>query len=352
MPVDPSLAVLSNNLMTIAIAVYALAMLAYAAEMAFGRPRTSRQAEDVETRSRQRESVLVGADRGTHPPAAGDTPVGGRRTGGVRESERTDPTILPTIPVGVIGGIAVALTVLGWGLHVAEIVTRGLAAGRLPWGNMYEFTSVLAFAAVTAYLVLLARQRVRFLGLFVMIPVVLGLGLDVTVLYTSAGPLGPALQSYWLGIHVTAAVTAAGIFMVASVATALYVVVDQHERRTASGGTAALSRLARKLPTTDVLDRVAYRTIAFGFPIWTFAVIAGAIWAGSAWGKFWGWDPKEVWALITWLIYAAYLHARSTAGWRGRKAAYIALLGFAAWLFNYFVINIFVHGMHSYAGLG
>ena len=114
------------------------------------------------------------------------------------------------------------------------------------------------------------------------------------------------------------------------------------------GGPAFMSHF----PSADAIDRAAYRMHAFAFPIWTFAVIAGAIWAENAWGRYWGWDPKETWAFITWLVYACYLHARATAGWRGRKAAYLALLGYSTFLFNYLVVNIFLVGLHSYAGVG
>ena len=96
---------------------------------------------------------------------------------------------------------------------------------------------------------------------------------------------------------------------------------------------------------------MAYRIHAFMFPLWTFSVIAGSIWAEAAWGRYWGWDPKETWAFITWVIYAAYLHARATIGWRGRKAAYVAIAGFIAIMFNYFIVNMFVQGLHSYSGL-
>src|SRR5438477_114134 len=104
------------------------------------------------------------------------------------------------------------------------------------------------------------------------------------------------------------------------------------------------------LPPSETLDRLAYKTIAFAFPIWTFAVIAGAIWAESAWGRYWGWDPKETWSFITWVVFAGYLHARATAGWRGRRAAVIALIGFASLLVTYYVVNLWIVGLHSYKG--
>jgi cytochrome c-type biogenesis protein CcsB len=216
---------------------------------------------------------------------------------------------------------------------------------------MYGFASAGAFAVAGSYLALLTRQRVRWLGLAVTFAVVVTMGLAGTVLYTAAGPLQAPLRSYWLSIHVSAAIISSGVLTVGSSAAALYLVRMRYDARIAAGQEPGLARVGRMLPTPDVLDRTAYRVLAFAFPIWTFAVIAGAIWAESAWGRYWGWDPKETWAFITWVIYAGYLHARSTAGWRGKRAAWIAVVGFAAFLFNFFGVNIFVVGLHSYAGI-
>ena len=261
------------------------------------------------------------------------------------------------------GKIAVALTIAGWLAHVGSLVARGLATHRVPWGNMYEFSSAICLVAVTTFLVLMARQPVRYLGAFVMLPVVCYLGLAGKVLYTSAGPLVPALNSYWIKIHVVAAIIASGIFMVGAASTVLYLVKERWERRQPLPypdepvpevlGVTVQTRagVLARLPAAEVLDRTAYRVIAFAFPIWTFAIIAGAIWAEAAWGRYWGWDPKETWSFITWVIYAGYLHARATAGWRGRRAALVALTGFAALFIDYYVVNIWITGLHSYAGV-
>jgi cytochrome c-type biogenesis protein CcsB len=257
--------------------------------------------------------------------------------------------------------VAVALTAVGWAVHVASVVTRGVAAHRVPWGNMYEFSSMVSLVAVTVFLALLTRERVRFLGAFVMAPVVLYLGLAGTVLYSKAGPLVPALNSYWIKIHVVAAITASGAFMVSGVATVLYLLKDRWERRNTAAslgpGTASAVEFRRGglmgwLPDAVTLDRLSYRVITFAFPVWTFAIIAGAIWAESAWSRYWGWDPKETWSFITWLAYAAYLHARATAGWRGRRAAVLSLVGFGALMVDYYVVNTVIVGLHSYAGVG
>jgi cytochrome c-type biogenesis protein CcsB len=316
--VDTHLANLSNQLMLGAVLVYVVAMVAYAAEIAFAR--RPAEAADVPEEAR----VLIGA-------------------GGPEEPETLE-TDAPAEPGRRIdwGRLAILMNVVGWGLHGAEIVTRGLAADRVPWGNMYEFVSAITFAAVTVYLVMLWRYRVSWLGPFLMVAVVIALGIATIWLYNDPGPLRPALHSYWIAIHVTAAVTATGTFSVAGVATVLYLV------RTSVAGKPG--GILERVPRAGALDALAHRTIMFAFPIWTFAIIAGAIWADAAWGRYWGWDPKETWSFITWVGYAGYLHARATAGWRGRKAAIVSLIAFASLLFNFFGINYLVSGLHSYAG--
>jgi cytochrome c-type biogenesis protein CcsB len=247
--------------------------------------------------------------------------------------------------------VAVLLTLLGALVHLGSLTTRGLAADRLPWGNMYEFSSSAAFVAVVAFLVLLARRRVdATVGAFVMVPVTLYLGLASTVLYTAVGPLVPALNSYWIKIHVAAAVTASGAFLLSGVLALLYLLRNRYDERTDVGRSVRFPvSLGRALPASRALDRAAYVVIAFAFPVWTFAIIAGGIWAEAAWGRYWGWDPKETWSFITWVLYAGYLHARATAGWKGRKAAWVAVAAAAALIVDYYVVNIFVVGLHSYA---
>jgi cytochrome c-type biogenesis protein CcsB len=181
--------------------------------------------------------------------------------------------------------------------------------------------------------------------------VVLALGLAETLIYTPAGPLVPALQSYWLSIHVTAMTLATGIFFVAAVLGVMYLVAERYRARIAAGKAKPGNGLIDRIPSAATLDKLTYRTVVFGFPVWTFGVIAGAIWADQAWGRYWGWDPVETWAFITWVIYAAYLHARATAGWRGARAHYIQLLGFASLVTNMLVVQVFITGMHSYAGV-
>jgi cytochrome c-type biogenesis protein CcsB len=329
--VHHNLAQASNNLIYSAIAVYALAMLVMAAEWAFGsRTRFATAADTVPAAVREPVGATVGAAAASPPgvvskptpPAEADAGPG---------------------PAARLARVGMSLTTLGFVLHLCGVVARGLAVQRVPWGNMYEFSTAAALAAMAAFLVLTTRYDVKWMGVFVVTPVLLTLGLAVTVLYTDAAQLLPALHSYWLVVHVIAAVTSAGVFTLGAVISVLYLVRERAERKGSLRPT--------RLPAAAQLDRLAYRVHAFVFPLWTFAVIAGAIWAESAWGRYWGWDPKETWAFITWVVYAAYLHARATAGWKGRRAAAVALTGFGAFLFNYFVINIFITGFHSYAGV-
>jgi cytochrome c-type biogenesis protein CcsB len=243
------------------------------------------------------------------------------------------------------GNVAMALTWLATGLLLLGLVLRGLWAGRVPWGNMYEFSLAWTFGILAVFLVVSLRRDIRWLGLPVTFLALLSLGLAVTVLYTEAAQLVPALKSWWLVIHVASAIICGGAFTVAAAISVLYLWRDRAERK------GRVTGIVASLPDAARLDTLSYRILAFAFPLWTFAVISGAIWAENAWGRYWGWDPKETWAFITWVIYAGYLHARSTAGWRGRRAAYISLVGFVSFLINYFGVNIFVNSLHSYAGL-
>ena len=332
--INGSMAHVSDGLFTTAIAVYALAMVGYTAEYAF-----SRVGRKLTAASAAPARVLVGAggpsvleSRSAPPPTATKRAVADR-----------------------IGRWSVAITVLGMLFHAASISVRALAVDAVPWSNMYEFSSVAGLIAVVAFMAVLWRlPQLRFLGAFVLLPVVLLMFLAGTVLYSRAQPLVPALQSYWLAIHVTLVSIAEGALMTSAVLTVLYLVKSRHDVRAAKPGykaDGALASLATKLPSAASLDKAAYRIVAFSFPLYTVAIICGAIWAEAAWGRYWGWDPKETWAFIVWVIYACYLHARATAGWKGRAAAWVNLAGFGAITFNFLVVNIVVSGLHSYAGL-
>ena len=362
MPVNVGLAQLSDHFLLATVFIYAMAVLAYAGDFAYGRrtaPRTAQPAPEadavlaavpagVSAQAGPAGRRVPGAPADTTTAAAG-APPGPAATGG-------PPLIAASrwraggAPAGPWVKAALAFTVAGLATQILGIVTRGMAEHRVPWGNMYEFVMAITCAAVIAFLLLSLRFRVYSVGLFLMAPVVLALGLCATVLYTAAGPLVPALHSYWIWIHVTAMTVAIGSYIVAAVLTCLYLVAD---RRTRAGADpqAGFGAVLQRLPSADALDRLSYRTVIFAFPIWTFAIIAGAIWADQAWGRYWGWDPKETWAFITWVVYAGYLHARATGGWRGRRAAYIQLVGFATLLFNLIGVNLWITGLHSYAGI-
>ncbi len=335
-----ALAGLSDDLLFAAVLLYTAAMLAFAGEQASRRSRRLAEAASVgavlRTAAASRTRMMAGA--GGPPVAAG--PVGAETA--------VDPPASRRSRAGVAG---LALTVVGAVLHVGSVITRGFAADRVPWGNMYEFSSAVALCAVVIFLVLVAGRRVdRALGAFVMVPVVLYLGLAGTVLYTAAGPLVPALDSYWIKIHVFAAVLSSGAFLLSGMVALLYLLRSRHDSQVAQGRAPRFPlSIGAALPAAPALDRVTYGVIAFAFPIWTFAIIAGAIWAESAWGRYWGWDPKETWSFITWVLYAGYLHARATAGWKGSKAAWVAVAAAGALIVDYYVVNIFVVGFHSYA---
>ena len=241
--------------------------------------------------------------------------------------------------------IATAMMILGFIFLLVGVVTRGLSASRVPWGNMYEFSITGALAFTGAYLAALRKYDLRWLGVLVSISALLTLGTAITLLYVPSAPLVPALKSPWLVIHVSTAIISGGVFLLANVISAAYLFLDNMENK------GPRKVWAERLPTLEVLDQLSYRLIAFVFPLWTFSVIAGAIWAESAWGRYWGWDPKETWAFITWVAYAAYLHARVTVGWRGRRAAWLCLLAGSTFLFNYVYVNVWGTGKHTYSGL-
>jgi len=265
-------------------------------------------------------------------------------------------------------------------VHAGSLIARGAAAGRVPWGNLFEYVTVVGFLIVAAYLVVERLWHAEAVGGFALGAAVAALG-GATIAYVPPGPLVPALNSYWLWIHVVMATLASALFTLGFVFSVLYLVQERREERLAARRASVPARepalvaagaadrpedyvsaegpeesgapvhpsSRSRLPAAATLDRYAYRTIVFAFPIWTLAVILGAIWAEEAWGRYWGWDAKEVWSFVTWVVFAGYLHARATVGWRGRRAAVLAVIGFAALVFNLTVVNTAIAGLHSYA---
>lgn len=341
---------------------------------------------------------------------------------------QVDGVVASTTAGTRVGLVATGVAVAGVGVHLASVVLRGLSVARVPWANMYEYSSGVALIAVAVGLVVVQRRHGygQLMG-FVLASAVLVMASGI-MLFAPAGPVQVALTSYWIRIHTSGAMGASSIFMVAFAATALYLVKDTAERRVAassgfSGSTVGAASVAVDerpegyvgdddgvrvatleaqretlspvlfplvpfvvllafvglvwrspvaafgaasvaallgtatwyavpyLPPAAKLDNLAYRTIAFGFPIWTFAVMAGAVWAEETWGRYWGWDPKETGSFFTWVLYASYLHARSTRGWRGRRAAWVAVVAFVALMVTYYAVNLWIVGLHSYAGV-
>lgn len=322
-----NLAEVSNMLVYSAMFVLTLAMVAFAAAFA-----GQRQSATVDVR--EAAPVTVPPTKPTETASA----VASQSTASVERGRR-------------FGNIGMALSWLAFALLLGGVITRGMWAGRVPWGNMYEFSITAALAVLGVFLFASLRHDVRWLGVILVPLTLLTLGLAVTVLYTEAAQLVPALQSYWLVIHVSIAIVCAGAFTFSGSVAALYLVITGGKQSDSGPARGWRAAWANRLPSAERLDRLSYRTIAFTFPLWTFAIVAGAIWAESAWGRYWGWDPKETWAFITWVVYAAYLHARSTAGWKGRRAAWIAVTGTAVFWFNYFGVNLLFSGLHSYSGV-
>lgn len=249
-----------------------------------------------------------------------------------------------------VGRAGLSVVYLGIGLLFACLVLRGLATVRVPWGNMYEFINLTCLCGLIAGAVVLRRPQYRPLWVFLLLPVLILLTVSGRWLYTNAAPVMPALQSYWLPIHVSVVSLGSGVFLVAGISSILFLL--RTSRLGDPDTDSAVGRLVRRFPDAETLDRIAYRTTIFAFPVFGFGVIFGAIWAEEAWGRYWGWDPKETVSFVAWVIYAAYLHARSTAGWRDRKAAWINVAGFVAMVFNLFFVNLVTVGLHSYAGVG
>ncbi|RLQ81215.1 c-type cytochrome biogenesis protein CcsB [Mycetocola zhadangensis] len=319
------------------MAIYAIAFIAFAIDLA------KRSAEVSAA------SELTASASATAGAAANTTAAAGRA--GVTTLTRADPDAPQVQPKrSAVLRVAVALTVLGFLLHLTATITRGVAAERVPWANMYEFAMTGAMLIIATFLVVLTRVDLRFLGTFIVGLVLVFLGIAAVNFYVEIVPLPPALQSAWLVIHVFVASIGTALFALGFALSVLQLV--QHRRESIG---ADLSKLKLKfvatLPSAARLENLAYRANIVAFILWTFTLIAGAIWAERAWGRYWGWDTKEVWTFIIWVIYAGYIHARATRGWRGSRSAWLSIIGFAAVMFNFSVVNLFFKGLHAYSGL-
>jgi cytochrome c-type biogenesis protein CcsB len=320
-----------------AIAVYALAFVAYVLDL-----------------SRRTPAVAAPKIPATQGAAAGATTAAAGARGGTAILERVG-TITSRVAEGqsrdVSGATrfqrtAFALTIIAAVVQVGAIVLRGVAADRGPWANMYEFSLTGTGVIVVVFLLVNIWRDVKFIGAYITGFVVLLLGLAVTNFYVQITPLSPPLQSYWLYIHISVAMLATGFYAVGGGLSVVQLLQQGRER-----GRLPRWRFLSTFPASEALETMASRLIIVGFAFWTFTLMAGAIWAEHAWGRYWGWDTKEVWTFIIWVIFAGYIHARATRGWRGTRSAWLAIVGLAAVLFNFTIVNLFFQGLHAYSGL-
>jgi len=256
------------------------------------------------------------------------------------------PPAAPTRTSSRFERVAFALTVLAWLLHVGGTVLRGIAAHRVPWANMFEFSLTASAIIVGVFILVQFWQNLKFLGAYITGFALIVLGFGTVGFYVNVVPLPPALQSYWLIIHVFVATLGTAFFAIGAGLSIAQLIQSRREANKIGG----LKFLAT-FPDAVKLENLAYRVIVVGFVFWTFTLMAGAIWAEHAWGRYWGWDTKEVWTFIIWTIFAGYIHARATRGWRGSRSSWLAIIGFAAVMFNFTIVNLFFKGLHAYSGL-
>lgn len=348
----------SELFMLLAAGTYTVAFMAFAWDLA----KSSKALHTIDTRAAQAAKVTVGAGVAAGASRAADShlagPVGraerpssASAKGGDADSVVTaDGDMKYSTTRRAPARVAVALTILGVLIHAAGVITRAIGAGRVPWGNMYEFLTTGAFVAVAVFLLVLIRRDLRFLGTFVVGLAVIMLVAASVAYWTPVGHLVPALQSYWLIIHVSIAVLSSALFTLTFAMSALQL-VQSHRQKTVAAGAKDNLGFMRLVPSALSLENLSYRINAIAFIGWTFTLMFGAIWAEKAWGRFWGWDTKEVWTFVIWVVYAGYLHARATRGWTGTRAAWLSIVGYLCVVFNFTIVNQFFNGLHSYSGL-
>ncbi|MFD5213534.1 c-type cytochrome biogenesis protein CcsB [Microbacterium sp. NPDC058345] len=318
---------LSILLLWTAIAIYAGAFVVYAFDLA-------RRSSAMEVTADAR--VLVAA---------------GSAGGGDADASSASTPRTPAKPRFVLARVGTALTVLGWLFHLGATLTRGIAAGRVPWANLYEFAMIGTLLIVLVYLVVLTRIDLRYLGTFITGLVVVLLGAAAANFYVIVTPLVDPLKSVWLIIHVFVASLSTALLALAFALSVMQLLQTRRERRIAEDAAKPGPRFLATLPDATRLENLAYRFAVVGFIFWTFTLIAGAIWAQDAWGRYWGFDVKETWTFIIWVLYAGYIHARATRGWRGTPSAWLSITGFTAVIFNFAIVNVFFKGLHAYSGL-
>lgn len=348
MPVNQTLAQYSDWSYFSAFALYALALLLF---IAYYARRLSALEARAEARSEMGEKVLVASGGSTADATGTGTGTGGASVGtDTYDANDGDSEAIAEKfrKASSLGAMAEMVVYIGVAVHLASVVLRGLSAERFPWGNLYEYISVFSLFAMVIASVLLRRNEMRIFWPWLLTPVAALMFYGGTSLYSESAPVVPALQSVWFPIHVSTVSIGGGIFLVSGIASLLYLLRIKQPK---GGEKGFFGKLAMPLPSAKTLDAIAYRTAIWAFPLFGLGVVLGAIWAEVAWGRFWGWDPKETVSFITWIVYAGYLHARATSGWRNAAAAWINIIGFATMVFNLFFINMVVSGLHSYAGL-
>ena len=324
-----------------AMAVYVLAFIFFTLDLA------KRSAEQTAVKAPARQGVLSTAtvNSAAAGSASATTHTAGGARGGIATLERTSTDAVAPASRRM-QRIAFSLTALAWILHVAGAVFRGFADGHVPWSNMFEFSMVSSAIVVGVFLLLQLWQDLLFLGTYISGFALVVLGVGTVNFYVAVTPLPPALQSYWLVIHVFVATLGTAFFGVGAGLSIVQLLQTRREADKLSG-----MRFLGTMPNAERLENLAYRVVVVGFVFWTFTLIAGSIWAERAWGRYWGWDTKEVWTFIIWVLFAGYIHARATRGWRGTRSAWLALVGFGAVAFNYTIVNLFFKGLHVYSGL-
>lgn len=352
MDVNVTLATWSNLLIYSAMAVYAIAFLLYSNDLFTGRTLAGSGSRTTASRTAAKTSAKASAPVRTSRSSAiavldreDDGEIGASETGGPDGKANAAPG-----PSGrrTTARMATALTVLACALHTAAVLTRALSVTRVPWGNMMEYALTASALAVLVYIVVLCFADIRYLGTFVAGGVLVTLGLCTTVFYTPAAQLVPALQSYWIWIHVPIAILSTALLSVSAILAIFQILKARTERTDTVTGP---GRLLSRVPASEAVEQLSYRIAAVGFVTWTFTVIAGAIWAEVAWGRPWGWDTKEIWSFVVWVVYAAYLHARATRGWSATQVAVLNIVGFSSLIFNFAIVNVYFDGLHSYSGL-
>ena len=399
--INQQLAEVSNLAVVLAIVLYVLALIGFAADLAGTSQRRSdaRLAAQDRAEALERETVaagtggrgsgvaVAGADGGSAAVGGGMAVVGAGGAGrdaGVAVSGGAD---VVAAGAGAVSGAGAASGDAGAAsgdagarqgmsaqrfafllvsaatlMHLLGVITRATATQRVPWANMYEFATTSTAVVTLAFLVFsIKRVELRALGTFVVGPVLLVLLLAQTVWIVPAAQLTPSLQnSHWIYIHIGVAIISTALSILGAVIAGLQLLQARHERALVEQAQAGqempehwgrFGHVLDRLPSSTVLETLSFRIHSVAFVCWTFTLIFGSIWAREAWGRFWGWDPKEVWTFIIWVIYAAYLHARTTGGFRGSRAAWLAIAGFVAVVFNYTIVNTVINGLHSYSGL-